>query len=86
MLLAACITYENQPADQAFIRYGTRSSVISAREGVARNGHTLLLNEQHFVDHNADLQSEFEERAGTDSYLKSWSLQTRHGGIRSLIC
>lgn len=80
MLRAAFITQKNEPAVQASTRYRTRSFVLSAREHVAGNAHTHFLNEEQFVYHNADLWSEFEKWAVSDSYLESWSLGTRHGG------
>lgn len=67
MLHTAVFTQEGVPAKHTFVRSGTCSSIVSAREDVAGDGHAPLLNEQQFVDHNADLRSEFEERAGSHS-------------------
>lgn len=77
MLQTAFFTQENEPANEAFVRSGIFSSIT--REGVAGNKHALFLNEQQFIDHNADLRSEFEERAGSHSYLESRSVLTGHG-------
>ena len=41
--------------------------------------YTPLLNEQQFVNYDANLRGEIEERAGGHSYLERWSLLTRHG-------
>lgn len=80
MLVTSVITLKHEPAKTAFVRYGTFSLIVSACEDVTGNEHATLLNEQHFVDHDADLQSEFEKRASNHSHLESWSLLTRHGG------
>ena len=80
MLQTAMITHENKSAIQAFTRPGTCSSIISTGEDVARDTYAPVLDEQQFVDHDADLQGDFEERAGGHSSLGRWSLLTRHGG------
>lgn len=80
MLHTAFATQKNEPAKQAFVRHGTCSSIVSAREDVAGDEHALLLNGQQSVDHDADLQRDFKKRAGTHIYLESWSMLTRHGG------
>ena len=80
VLHTAMITHENKSAIQAFTRPGTCSSIVSTHEEVARDTHAHVLDEQQFVNHDADLQGEFEKRAGGHSSLGRWSLLTRHGG------
>ena len=84
MLQTAMITHENKSAIQAFTRPGTCSSIISTGEDVARDTYAPVLDEQQFVDHDADLQGDFEERAGGHSSLGRWSLLTRHGRLVAL--
>ena len=80
MMQTATITQEKKSAIQAFTRPGTCSSIVSTHEKVARDTYTPVLDEQDFVDHDADLRWEFEERAGGHSSLGRWSSLTRHGG------
>ena len=53
-------------------------SVTSALEQIARNEHAALLDEQKFVNQDANFQGKFEERAGSRGHLKSWPSLTRH--------
>ena len=80
MMQTAMITQENKSAIQAFTRPGTYSSIVSTHENVARDTYSPVLDQQHFVDHDANLRWEFKERAGGHSSLGRWSLLTRHGG------
>lgn len=80
MLHTTKVTQENEPAIRTLPRRGVCPSVISTREDVAGNRYAPFLDEQEFVDHEADLQGNFEERAGGHSCLERWSLLTRHCG------
>lgn len=80
MLLTAEVTQEHEPAIRTLPRRGACSSVISTREDVTGNRYAPFLDEQEFVDHEADLQGNSEERASGHSCLERWSLLTRHGG------